>query len=234
MDEKFYPYTGATNPAAYEHWNECTDPDYLLEKLMWEIAPIEGKMVLDVGAGSGFQTVRYASKAFRVFAAEPDPRMLRQIYLRLAKNDLANVSVMAASAEEITLPSDSIDVAYARFAYFYGTDESLPGLREIQRILKPGGHFFVIDTNPDQGQFGKMARQIYPEIYTPTYVEERADFYKEHGFERFEVDTVIRAPNRDILGDILKLDFAEHYEEVLPTVEGNEISYSLSVYHFKE
>ena len=100
--------------------------------------------------------------------------------------------------------------------------------------MKPGGHFFVIDTNPDQGQFGKMARQIYPEIYTPTYVEERADFYKEHGFERFEVDTVIRAPNRDILGDILKLDFAEHYEEVLPTVEGNEISYSLSVYHFKE
>ena len=92
----------------------------------------------------------------------------------------------------------------------------------------------VIDTNPDQGQFGKMARQIYPEIYTPTYVEERADFYREHGFERFEVDTVIRAPNRDVLGDILKLDFADRYEEVLSSAEGNEISYSLSVYHFKE
>lgn len=234
MAEQFYPYTGATNPTAYEHWNECIDPDYLLEKLMWEIAPIDGKMVLDVGAGSGFQAVRYASQAFRVFAAEPDPRMLRQIYLRLAKNDVGNVSVMAASADEITLPSDSIDVAYARFAYFYGTEDSLPGLREIQRILKPDGHFFVIDNNPDRGQYGNLYRQAYPAIYTPTYVEERTDFYQEHGFERFEVDTVIRAPDREVLGEILTLDFADHYQEVLSAIEGNEMTYSLSVYHFKE
>lgn len=234
MAEQFYPYTGATNPTAYEYWNECTDPDYLLEKLMWDIAPIDGKMVLDVGAGSGFQAVRYSNKAFRVFAAEPDPRMLRQIYLRLARNDVGNVSVMAASAEEITLPSDSIDVAYARFAYFFGTEDCLPGLREIQRILKPDGHFFVIDTNPDRGQFGKLARQVYPEIYKPTYVEERTDFYGEYGFERFEVDTFIRAPGREMLGEILKLDFADNYQEVLSSIEGNEMSYSLSVYHFKE
>ena len=234
MAEQFYPYTGATNPTAYEYWNECTDPDYLLEKLMWDIAPIDGKMVLDVGAGSGFQAVRYASKAFRIFAAEPDPRMLRQIYLRLAKEDVGNVSVLAVSAEEITLPTDSIDVAYARFAYFYGTDDCLPGLSEIQRVLKPGGHFFVIDNNPDRGQFGKLARQAHPEIYTPTYVDERTDFYREHGFERFQVDTLIRAPDRQVLGEILKLDFADNYRKVLCSIEGTELSYSLSVYHFKE
>ena len=234
MAEQFYPYTGATNPTAYEYWNECTDPDYLLEKLMWDIAPIDGKMVLDVGAGSGFQAVRYASKAFRVFAAEPDPRMLRQIYLRLARHDVGNVSVMAASADEITLPTDSIDVAYARFAYFYGTEDCLPGLHEIQRILKPGGHFFVIDVNPDRGQFGQLSRQVHPTIYTRNYVEDRTDFYREYGFERFELDTVIRASSREMLGEVLKLDFADSYPDVLAEVEGTEMTYSLSVYHFKE
>ena len=83
MDYELQNYSGANNPVTYELWNECADPDYKVESLMWGMAPIDGKLLLDVGAGSGFQAVRYAEKAFRVFALEPDPKMLRQIYLRL-------------------------------------------------------------------------------------------------------------------------------------------------------
>ena len=79
MKGRFYPYTGATNPVAYDYLNNCTDPDQQLEAFMWEKAPIEGKRVLDVGAGSGFHAVRYAQKADHVFDVELYARMLQQI-----------------------------------------------------------------------------------------------------------------------------------------------------------
>ena len=31
MKGRFYPYVGATNPTAYEHINNCTDPNQRLE-----------------------------------------------------------------------------------------------------------------------------------------------------------------------------------------------------------
>lgn len=96
MKGRFYLYPGATNFIAYEHLNNCTDPDQRLEVFMWEKGPIEGKWVLDVGAGS--HAVRYAQQAGHVFAVEPDARMLQQIYARLWDNPPENISVLAASA----------------------------------------------------------------------------------------------------------------------------------------
>ena len=146
MKGRFYPYAGATNPTVCEHLNNCTDPDQRLEAFMWEKASIEEKQVLDIGAGSGFHAVRYAQKADHVFAVEPDVRMLQQIYARLCDNPPENISILATSAESIPLLDHSIDVAYARFAYFFGTKDCLHGLYEVKRILSPDGHFFIIDT----------------------------------------------------------------------------------------
>lgn len=229
MDYELQNYSGANNPVTYELWNECADPDYKVESLMWGMAPIDGKLLLDVGAGSGFQAVRYAEKAFRVFALEPDPKMLRQIYLRLGKHDVSNVSVLTASVEEITLPRQSIDVAYARFAYFDGTENCLPGLREIQRLLKPEGHLFVIAADPDKSAYGEMARTTYPNVFHKDHTKEHTAFYSKHGFQRHSVDTVIRAPDIQTLKEMLAMDFPDG----LNNVKDKEITYSLSVYHYQ-
>jgi ubiquinone/menaquinone biosynthesis C-methylase UbiE len=234
MKGRFYPYAGATNPTAYEHHNNCTDPDQRLEAFMWAKAPIEGKQVLDIGAGSGFHAVRYAQKADQVFAVEPDARMLQQIYTRLCDNPLGNISVLAASAESMPLLDHSIDVAYARFAYFFGTKDCLCGLREVKRILSPGGHFFIIDANPDQGQFGMIARQVYPHIFHDGYRAEHTAFYQQHGFSHFDLQTVFRAPNRQVLEVYLRMDYPHKYVELLDQIEGTELSYTMSVYHFQK
>ena len=234
MKGRFYPYAGATNPTAYEHHNSCTDPDQRLEAFMWEKAPIEEKRVLDIGAGSGFHAVRYAQKAYHVFAVEPDARMLQQIYARLCDNPPGNISILAASAESIPLLDHSIDVAYARFAYFFGTKDCLCGLREVKRILSPGGHFFIIDANPDQGQFGTIARQVYPHVFHDRYRTEHTAFYQQHGFSYCDVQTVFRAPNRQVLELYLRMDYPHKYVELLDQIEGTELSYTMSVYHFQK
>ena len=233
MKERFYPYAGATDPTAYEHLNNCTDPDQRLEVFMWEKALIEGKQVLAIGAGSGFHAIRYAQKAEHVFAVEPDARMLQQIYARLCDNPPQNISILATSPESIPLLDSSIDVAYARFAYFFGTKDCLHGLCEVERILSPDGHFCIIDTNPDQGQFGVIARRVYPHIFHDKYRSEHTAFYQQHGFSPFNLQTVFRAPNRQVLEVYLQMDYPHKYAELLDQIEGTELSYNMSVYHFQ-
>ena len=231
---KLLPCPGATNPVAYEHLNRCTDPEQRLERLMWRIAPIDGRVVMDVGAGSGFHAVRYAEKAARVFAVEPERRMIEQMQARISEGHLSNIGVVAAWADQISVRDDTIDVALARFAYFFGTEECLPGLREVKRALKPGGHFFIIDSNPDSGVFGRIARQARPRIFHEGYSREHVGFYGKHGFDHHSVSTVLRTPSRGVLEQIMQMDFPDKYAQVLAELDGTELSYSLSVYHYQK
>ena len=231
---RLYPYPGAADPRAYELLNECTDPDWKLERLMWVLAPIAGKMVMDVGAGSGFHAVRFASKAAEVLAVEPDARMLDQVRARLRARTISNVAAVSATADALPLADATVDVAQARFAYFFGTSECLPGLREVRRVLKPGGHFFVVDVNTDRGIFGRLARRANPSTFHEGYRREHMAFYKEHDFSAYRVDTVLRAPHREALEQILRMDFRHRYTEFMAEIEGTELSYGLSVYHFRK
>ncbi len=192
MNEKFYPYWGAKHPSAYELLNLSTDPEQHIETSMWALADPHESIMLDVGAGSGFHAVRYAQRAAHVFALEPDPLQRRQMHARLSNTEGLPISVLAAGAESIPLPEASIDLAIARFAYFFGALGCLPGMAQVKRVLRPGGSFFIVDTDPDHGRFGAIARRAYPQVYVREYTAQ-ADALRRSG--------LYRPPRRHMLAD---------------------------------
>src|SRR5690242_7722602 len=50
-------------PDVYEVENDAVDPDQLIEQAMWSIAPWEGQLVVDLGAGTGFHLPRFHERA---------------------------------------------------------------------------------------------------------------------------------------------------------------------------
>ena len=134
QEDRFWPYVGAENLEVYEWLNRCTDSERRIESLMWNLGSWQGKMVLDIGAGTGFHAERYAELAAHVCALEPDQRMLDRLRLRIDSRPLENVTALAALAGAIPLVDASVDRVVARFAYFFGTDDCLPGLREVRRV----------------------------------------------------------------------------------------------------
>lgn len=114
------------------------DTAYPLEYAYHELGDVRGKTVLDFGCGSGANTVLLANRGARVIAVDISESLLRLAGRRLAVNGAPGAAAfIAASAHDLPLPSDSIDVVFG-IAILHHLDLALVS-REVHRVLKPGG-----------------------------------------------------------------------------------------------
>jgi ubiquinone/menaquinone biosynthesis C-methylase UbiE len=95
-----------------------------------------GKVVLEIGAGAGVNA-KYLPPHHRLMALEPNP------YLRTRLSRMG-VSVLGERAEQTSVPNDSVDTVISSLVLCSVTDVGAV-LREIQRVLKPGGTYRFIE-----------------------------------------------------------------------------------------
>jgi SAM-dependent methyltransferase len=114
------------------------DTAYPLEYAYHQLGDVTGKTVLDFGCGSGANTVLLANRGARVFAVDISESLLRLAGRRLEVNGLTGAATfIAASAHDLPLPSNSIDVVFG-IAILHHLDLALVS-REVHRVLRPGG-----------------------------------------------------------------------------------------------
>jgi ubiquinone/menaquinone biosynthesis C-methylase UbiE len=101
--------------------------------------------VVDLGAGTGKLTRSLVALGHRVTAIEPLPEMLAQ--LRLA---VPGARAEQGSAESIPLPPASVDVVTVAQA-FHWFDQPV-ALREIARVLRPGGRIALVWNTRDDSE----------------------------------------------------------------------------------
>jgi SAM-dependent methyltransferase len=93
--------------------------------------------VLDVGAGTGKLTRLLVSAFGRVIAVEPAEAM-RRLLVALCPE----VEALTGIGQEIPLSDASVDAVFAAQAFHWFDDER--ALREIARVLRPGGSLVVM------------------------------------------------------------------------------------------
>jgi ubiquinone/menaquinone biosynthesis C-methylase UbiE len=97
--------------------------------------------VLDVGCGTG-RLLRAAALRWpkaRLFGVDPAPRMVAEAG-RL--NPRASFSL--ASAEFLPFPDHAADIVVTSMSFHHWADQG-QGIREIARVLRPGGFFCLAD-----------------------------------------------------------------------------------------
>jgi arsenite methyltransferase len=138
----------------------------------------QGETVLDIGAGSGTDTLIASSlvgPSGRVIGLDMTEAMQQKLRHSVALAGAANVEVLTGNAEKIPLPDSSVDVVTTNGVLNLVPDKAR-AIREIARVLRPGGRLqladIVVETLPSE------ACRSHPELWAECVVgATRADSY---------------------------------------------------------
>jgi SAM-dependent methyltransferase len=107
----------------------------------------QDETVVDIGCGAGFDTLlaaRQVGPTGRVIAVDMTPAMLDKTSLAARQLGLDNVDARLGFAEELPVESGAADVVISNGVINLCPDK-VQVMREIHRVLKPGGRFQIGD-----------------------------------------------------------------------------------------
>lgn len=100
--------------------------------------------VADVGAGTGFLAAGLAPMVKQVHVLDGSPAMLEVARRNLS--EFGNVIIQLADGSSLPLPDASQDAVFANM-YLHHMPDPLKAIREMARLLKPGGRLVITDMN---------------------------------------------------------------------------------------
>ncbi|MBA3744698.1 class I SAM-dependent methyltransferase [Sporichthya sp.] len=213
--------TGATpspniwdSPEIYEIENRAVDPDRVIEAALAELVLESGQgllgadsswgRVLDVGCGNGFHLPRLAEVAEHVTGVEPRASLAAAAMHRT--RHLNNVTIRQGLAQELPVPSASVDVAHARLAYFFGPGCE-PGLEELARVVRGGGLAVVLDHDASRSELGRWFADGLLVDGVPRDGPAHERFWALQGFSRRQLDVRWQFENSADLAAVLRIEF---------------------------
>lgn len=139
-------------------WSSGPDRDAANEsgQLIRLLGIRKGMTVADIGAGSGYHTVRLSpvvGPQGRVYAQDVMASYLADLRAEVARRKLANVEVILASEDDPGLPANSVDRAIMVHMY-HEVSQPYALLWRLAESLKPGALVGVIDLNRSPAQHG--------------------------------------------------------------------------------
>lgn len=114
-------------------------PHVLMANL--DIEPTD--VIADIGAGTGYLTVRLAPKVpqGKVLAVDVQPEMLEMLGDR---NDLENIELILASETDPHLPEEAVDMAIMLDVY-HELESPYEVMQNVVRSLRPGGKMVLVE-----------------------------------------------------------------------------------------
>jgi len=142
------------------HWlnHFLFEPSHVM--LLKELRPARPGRLLDVSCGTGELAGRLAERGWHVVGLDLCERMLRLARFK-SNGDTGSVRLTAGDSEHLPFPGAHFDiVTCANSFHHYPHQQSV--VREMFRVLRPGGRLLLLDGWPDQF----IGRIVYDLIIT--------------------------------------------------------------------
>ncbi len=114
---------------------------------------LEGEKILEVGVGTGKNFPYYPANKL-ITAIDISQKMLARALLKAARLNLP-VYLFKMDVQDLKFPESNFDAVISVFVFCSVADPE-KGLREIKRVLKPGGKIFFLEHVRPSGKWGKI------------------------------------------------------------------------------
>lgn len=205
-----------------------------IETNIWHNAGLQdGMQVIDLGCGTGAACLAIASKFpnAHIWGIDCSHHLLNTARQLQQERELNNLEFIQGDAYALNLPNASIDFVYGRLL-FQHLAEPIKALKEISRVLKPGGKVCLVDVadnwfalNPEPPVFSALREcicAIQASLGGDCQIGYKlGNYLSEAGFK--QIETRVEVVTSDRLGGIeqfLELfSFGSPYYAIAPDLE---------------
>jgi len=193
-----------------EHYDRMNDAMSFGLHRLWKRYTVQkaalrpGDQVLDLAAGSGDLSLKYAKKVGKtgkVWLSDINPAMLAQAKKRVIDaNCFSTIELMEINAENIPFDDNCFHFVSIGFGLRNVTDKAR-ALREMYRVLKPGGKAFILEfSTPTSSLLGKaydaFSFNVIPKL--GKWIAQDEDSY------RYLVESIRMHPNQQQLTSLME------------------------------
>jgi ubiquinone/menaquinone biosynthesis C-methylase UbiE len=111
--------------------------------------------VLDIGCGAGHASFAVAPHAAEIIAYDLSEAMLQVVRQTAESRQLPQLRTCQGAAEQLPFEADRFDLVISRFSAHHWLDPRA-ALREVVRVLRPGGQLCLIDIIGPQGRHASL------------------------------------------------------------------------------
>lgn len=141
-------------------------------------------VLVDLGAGDGYLARAVASSVDTVIAVDISGAMINELRKKAAEEGIRNIQTIVSDGCDVPLEDSSVDIVCANM-FLHHIEEPITAVREMGRILKPGGRVFLADLTKHGNQELKEAMH---DVWPGFSEKEVADWFVKCGFriERYD------------------------------------------------
>lgn len=176
-----------TETEQYERLIAC-QPN--LAEVVEALKVYEGLEIIDLGAGTGRLACVLAEKAKSILLLDESAAMLQVAASKLTKADFHNWQIQTADHRAIPVADQSTDLVVSGWSICYLASSKIPEwrqnvertLREIQRVLRPGGTCIIFETlgtgfeMPTRYEFLRAYYDVLEQVYDFKHKSVRMDY----------------------------------------------------------
>lgn len=141
-----------------------------------------GRTAADIGAGTGFVTEGLLNRGLKVIAIDNSVEMLEQMKKKFASG--SNVDCRLGESEKLPVEDGTVDYAMANM-YLHHVENPLAAIREMTRIIKPGGKLVITDLDEHSHEFLRTEQH---DRWMGFKREEIQKWFSEAGLKNITVD----------------------------------------------
>lgn len=169
-----------------------------------------GSDVIDIAAGTGAFSLLAARQGARVLATDFAPGMIARLEERISAENLTNIRAAVMDGEALKISDGSFDASVSILGLIFFPDMK-QGLREMKRVLRPGGQAAVVCWGDPRNFMLKnlvmdAVKSVVPQFQPPTQppvwarltgAESLERHLTDTGFQQVKISTVLgRLPFR--------------------------------------
>lgn len=153
------------------------------QKITEYLGDLNGKTLMDLGAGTGYFSVRFADKGAHVIAADVSDEFQDYLKTRIEKNKITNIELRKTAYDDPVLKKFEADIVFIANAYHH-IDNRVDYFSKVSKGLKPGGGLVVVDYFDVDLPKEAMA----PPLNIRVSVDQVVSELRKAGFNHFEIN----------------------------------------------